>query len=1089
MLRFRGPAMRLLAGMSLLCVLLATGFVSASEPTATVPGLDLSAGFRSPPLSARPRVFWDWLNGSISREQITEDLKEMHRKGIGGAMIFQTQVEQCPDGAVIPQGVPFMSDAWRELFRHAVEEAARLGMEIGLMDSEGWNCGGPWVPPELCGRRLVWSETKVQGPGQFSEALPLPVPQVDDGRGLPFRPETVVDIAVLAIPERSANNAMKGWTLKSAYREVEQTTPDLLGWARSDKEVTNDAIPLKSVINLTEQLDAEGKLHWDVPEGDWVILRMAHALGGRPRLLTGPGPGGPMLDHLSAEAMDLHFQATVEKLAADVGLHTGKTFTFVECDSCDFGTVNWTGRFMEEFQRRRGYDMTPYLPALTGCIVENPDATERLLPEELQQRERFEKNHPLPVMTGRIVENPEATERFLFDFRQTISDCIADNHYGCFRELCRKRGLKFMSEAGGPPPGPINALRCLSRTEIPMGEFWAQEHTLNIRGAASAAHTNGVRLVAAEAFTSWEHWTQSPQDLKPFVDRAFCEGLNQCWIHGFSTSPPEAGKPGYVFYAGTHFEPNITWWEQSECLTDYLARCQFLLQQGLPVADVLCYYGEHAPNFMPPNREYWYELCPSLGDDYACDFADIETLLDRLKVEDGRLVLPDGMSYKLLVYPEAIAKGFPCHGELIRPELAQKLLELVSEGATVVWPRPSFSPGLRDYPRCDARVAEIVRELWGPDETPTGDRRIGRGRIIWGKTPREVLLGDGVLPDFSHQPMPEVPSQRLAYCHRRVGDVEIYFVANRDRTRAIDAVARFRVTGKAPELWHPDSGMLQPQIVYSDDGERTWMPLRLPPAGSAFVVFRLPAENERIVQVVRNGETLFSSNEDAPIDLSCLEFVAGEQQPNAAIALKSGSYTFCNSAGKTLTKSVRTLPNPRNLSGPWQLEFPDREIMLDELRSWTAHDQPEIRYFSGTATYRTDISIPKGNVDKTLRVYLDLGTVKNLAEVRLNDQECGLLWKEPFRVDVTESLRPGKNLLEVKVTNLWPNRLIGDAFLPEEQRTTHTNMRVFGRNSALLDSGLLGPVRLHAAKRIDLDRFLDASTTRTEPPVTSHPQP
>lgn len=1030
-------------------LLVAAALVAARSQAASASGGEvandpLAAGFVAPPPAARPRVFWDWLNGYASREQITRDLEEMRRKGIAGAMIFQVSVDPVPGGAVIPQGETFMSDRWRGLFQHAVREAARLGIEIGLMASNGWNCGGPWVPASHCGRRLVWSETKLSGPRKFSAALPPPVPQVQGGRHVPFQPNTIADIAVLAIPAGPTAGAIKDWELKAGYREVEQTTPDLLAWAEqagSDQK----GIALASVIDLTSQFKAEGRLNWNVPAGDWIVLRLAHALGGRERLWPGPGPGGPMLDHLSAEAIDVHFQATVAKLAADVGPLAGKTFTFVECDSCDLGTVNWTPRFAQEFKQRRGYDIVPYLPALMG----------------------------------RVVGSRAMTERFLYDFRQTIGDCIADNHYGRFRELCGKHGLDFMAEAGGPPPAPIDALRCYSRTTIPMGEFWSEGHTMHVRGAASAAHTNGRRLVAAEAFTSWQHWTQGPFDLKPYGDRAFCEGMNRCYIHGFASSPPEAGKPGYAYYAGTHLEPNITWWEQSHGFFDYLARCQFMLQQGLPVADVCCYYGQQAPNFIPPRRDYWYELCPSLGEDYACDFGDAETLLARAAVRDGRIVLPDGMSYRLLAFPDAIARGFPCRGRFIHPELFKKVAELARAGGTIVWPRPSLSPGLRDYPACDEQVAALAGELWGPEDKPAGERRVGEGRIIWGKTPRQVLLDAGIVPDFEQRPLAPSQQDRLAYAHRRIGQAEVYFIANRNTRNWVDAACFFRVQGKSPELWDPASGQIERQAAYDEVEGRTWMPLRLPPAGSVFVVFRSPANHARIVAAQRNGQTLFSSRTAATPDLSALTIDAVENHPGTALVRQPGDYTLESGDGKVLSARVKRLLTPL-ICGPWEVRLVSgpgapKEFKLDELVSWTQRDEPEIRHFAGTAAYRTEFSLPREYLEKRLRVCLDLGDVKHLAEVRLNGRECGLLWKPPFRLDATTALKPGKNQLEVRVTNLWPNRLIGDAQLPVEKRFTRTNMTVFNRQSPLLESGLIGPVELRVAACVPLDRVKEKS--------------
>jgi hypothetical protein len=1029
------PGILLICGTLPSCVV--AGEVSLSA------GIDsLREGFASPPASARVWVFWDWLTGNVSRRQITADLEAMHRQGISGAMIFQVSVDPVAGGPRVPDGSRFMTDEWRGLFVHAVREAARLGIQVGLMASSGWNCGGPWIPAEHAGRRLVWSETKIMGPRRFADALPPPFPKVEGGRHIPFRQDTATDIAVLAIPADAGCAPIHEWQLKAGYREVEGTTPDLLGWA-TKADAQDKGIPVSSVVDLTDRLDDEGRLEWDAPEGDWVVLRIAHAVGGRERQFTGPGAGGFMLDHLSAAAMDLHFEATIAKLAADCGELVGKAFTFVECDSCDLGTVNWTPQFAEEFARRRGYAIVRYLPALTG----------------------------------RVVGTREITERFLYDFRKTIADCIADNHYGRFRELCRGRGLSFVSEAGGPPPVMVDALQCYHRTDVPMGEFWTENHTMHVRGAASAAHTCGCRVVAAEAFTSWQHWTQGPPEMKPFADRAFCEGMNRCVIHGFACSPPEAGVPGNVFYAGTHFGPNVTWWNQARGLCDYLARCQFMLQQGLPVADVCCFPGAAVPGFIPPKRDYWYELSPSLGEDYACDFAAEDVILDRMQVRDGRLELPDGMSYRLLVLPDAIAAGHPCHGRFLTPELGRRLAELLEAGATVVWPRPTLAPGLQGHPECDEQIASLASELWGAEETDAGERRIGRGKLVWGRTPRQALLEAGVAPDFEQRPAAPA-QQRLSYIHRRLGDTDIYFVANRDPARWADTACLFRVSGRRPELWDPGSGRIVRQTVFDEIDGRTWLPLRLPPAGSVFVVFRQAADGSGIVAVERDGKTLVSSRSDAPPAISDFEVEAEPGQPPTLLASKPGNHVVRMADGTHASARVESIPPTVAVPAPWQVRFlagpnapPD--TVFETLASWSKHDTAQVRFFSGTAAYLARFTLGPEHVNDDVRVFLNLGAVRNLAEVRLNDKPCGLLWTQPYRLDVTDAIAAGDNALEVRVTNYWPNRLIGDAIAPQHERVTRTNMTVFKKDSSLLEAGLLGPVTLDFAKRVPFAESTD----------------
>ena len=374
-----------------------------------------------------------------------------------------------------------------------------------------------------------------------------------------------------------------------------------------------------------------------------------------------PGGAGLMLDHLSAEAMDLHFENTAGKLLAEMGQLAGKSLKYFHCDSWEVGQVNWTPRFMSEFRRRRGYELFPYLPALAG----------------------------------KIVVNREVTDRFYYDFRKTVGDCIVDNHYGRFRDLAHRHGVLFHPELGGAHHvTPLDALKSLGRADIPMGEFWARGNQeigdaeslrFLVRPAAMAAHTYGSNLVNAEAFTSLgPHWEEDPFQLKPVADRALCEGANRFFFHTFTHSPPEAGKPGYEYYAGSHFNPQITWWEQADAWTRYIARCQFMLQQGLFVADVCYYYGDQVPNTVPLKH-----VDPALGPGYDYDVISAEALLSRMSVRDGQIVLPDGMSYRILALPDR---------ETIDLPVLRKIAELVRAGATVIGSKPCLATGLCDYP-------------------------------------------------------------------------------------------------------------------------------------------------------------------------------------------------------------------------------------------------------------------------------------------------------------------------------------------------------------------------------------------------------
>ena len=729
--------------------------------------------------------------------------------------------------------------------------------------------------------------------------------------------------------------------------------------------------------------------------------------------------------------MDLHFEGMAKTLIEDAGDLVGKTLKYFHCDSVETGRVNWSGEFREEFKKRRGYDLLPFLP----------------------------------VLAGKIVDGREKSNRFLYDFRRTFGDCIAENHYGRFQELCHQNGMGYHAESGGPPPVPIDAIQCLGKTDIPMGEFWCRGSKFAwrvndierffVKGPASAAHLYGKNLVAAEAFTSvGPQWERDPWDMKPTVDRAFCEGVNRCFLHTFTHSPTEAGKPGYEYFAGVHFNPNITWWRQAGAWTDYLSRCQFLLQQGMFVADACYYYGDTVPSFVPLKH-----VDPSLGAGYDYDVTNSEVILTRMSVKDGRIVLPDGMSYRLLVLPEC---------EAMPINVLRKVSELVEAGATVVGPKPSKTPGLQGYPQCDKVVKDLADKLWGPcDGKTVSEHAFGKGRVIWGITLREIMSADGAKPDFEFKSSQK--DAHLDYIHRSGEEAEIYFVANR-KNRWEEAECTFRVSGKAPELWHPDTGQKCKQYLYDMADGRTRVPLRLAPFGSVFVVFRKSPDNNRIVSITRNDKEILPVASGKPGSLPFAELVGGKDDAMELRVWKPGKYKITNEQGKVTQREITAIAKPLSINGPWQVSFPKgwgapQSTVFAKLMSWTDNSDPGIKYFSGTASYRKEFDVPAAMLNGHRHFSIDLGEVKQIAEVTLNDKNLGILWKPPFRVDITKALKPGKNVLEVQVTNLWPNRLIGDLFLPADKRFTNTNITGrFTKETPLMKSGVLGPVEINVAE-------------------------
>jgi hypothetical protein len=614
------------------------------------------------------------------------------------------------------------------------------------------------------------------------------------------------------------------------------------------------------------------------------------------------------------------------------------------------------------------------------------------------------------VIAGKIVDSRPVSNRFLNDFRRTMGDLAIDHHYRLFRDGAYRHGMLIHPESGGPHAVPVDSLQCLGYNDLPMSEFWAWSWTHRIgdrnrffvKQPASSSHTYGRNLVAAEGFTTiGPHWQERIWDnLKPTFDQAVCEGLNRLVWHAFTCSPREMGLPGQEYFAGTHFNPNATWWEYSEPFLTYLNRVQFMMQQGLFVADVLYYYGNHVPNFAQLKESDPAGVLP--GYDY--DVATEEVLLTRTTAKDGRIVLPDGMSYRLLVLPRQ---------ERISLPVLRKIKKLVAAGATVIGPKPAEPVSLEGYPACDEEVVLLADELWGAG-SPEGalQRSVGAGRVISGKTAREVLLADGVPPDVE---LPDLAADAIDYIHRRLGDTEIYFLANRSNVAA-SVTCRLRVASLAPELWNAVTGERRMAGAYRIADGRTAMPLEFDPCGSWLVVFR--DEARRHPATAQGNMPEFDSR---------LE-----------------------------------------LDGPWKVRFDPAwggpgEVQFDTLMDWTKREEPGIRFYSGTAVYTKTVDLPHSALRTPhSALLLDLGQVRELAEVKVNGKPCGVAWSPPFRVDISHAIRPGSNKLEINVVNSWPNRVIGDAARPPEERLTRTNIRQLKADTPLMESGLFGPVRIVA---------------------------
>lgn len=1080
----------MIASLALLAVL---------APTSSDPLLE---SFRNPPSAARPHTWWHWMNGSVTKEGITADLQAMKEVGLAGAQLF-----------TVDQGIPagpakYMGPKWRELTAFAVKEANRLGIELCLHNCAGWSSsGGPWIKPEDSMQVLAWSEIKVAGPRSVFEKLPpLKAPRVE------AKVDWSRDIAVYAFPTPAAGTQFSEDSLgRTGVIRADGIKPDL---------TESPGIRSEKILDLTRSMDPSGSLRWEAPPGDWTVLRLGAVSTGKTNHPAPPEGTGLEVDKLSREAMDRHWDSIVAKVISDAGPLAGKTLNNALIDSYEVGGQNWTPKFREEFRRRRGYDPLKWMPALAGYTVD--------------QREK--------------------SERFLWDYRRTIADLFADNYFGRFKELCARAGIMMSVEPYGN--GGFDNIQAGLKADIPMGEFWVNGAAMeSVKLAASVSHIKGSPLVGAESFTADEgsgRWSEDPFRLKTVGDRAFANGMTRVIFHRFAHQPWLDVQPGMTMGPwGTHFDRTQTWWKEAKEWVTYLARCQSLLQQGQFVADAVYFYGEDAPLDLPGRSG----LRPSLPHGYDYDGIDASTLMT-LSVKGGRLTLPSGMSYKVLVLPDS---------QFMTPWVAMKVRDLLKAGAAVYGPKPLHTPSLVAYPASEFELKAISDQVWGAGRE--GMRRVGKGLLATGGDFGESLKGFGVQPDLE---VVRGFEANLAWIHRRAQGADIYFVSNQTY-RWIQPSLLLRSIGRKAEIWDPVTGRVQEAPSWRTVKGRTQVDLDLSPAQSLFIVLRSPGKprslpgfvkaadssasslpkivitkawygaadgrgadvTAKVKDLIAKGQTyipatnaLFGDPAYLSVKKLTLEFtldgrpmkvVADENTEADLLPQPAGSATAYDQVrlpnglplltpwvkGKYELGSVRIeapAPYEISLNSDWQVAFqPGRGAPMNaefsKLVSWPDHPDQGIRFFSGTAVYTKKLTVSREFCAKGRVVRLDLGQVKNFATVTLNGRQLGVCWMPPFTLDASSAIKPGQNHLEVRVTNLWVNRLIGDEHLPAEVEWKGRNMEAwpawlkpgeprialsrpktgritfatwhhYTKDSPLLPSGLLGPVRLQSAKHI-----------------------
>lgn len=1043
-----------------LLLTLAAGNASAST---------LRDGFTTPADSVQTSAYWYWLGGNVSADGVCKDLEAMKKAGINRAFIGNIDVGETNTPF---DKVKLFTPQWWDIIHAALKKASELDIEIGIFNCPGWSqAGGPWIEPGQAMRYLDNVKAEIDGGRKIAIHMPKPSADFQDVRVLAFpspensvpslrikatgiqgnvqyavdrNPDTEVffDDSGRAVFDISANTdiALRSIEIAPAYRPlraeaslevkegdryrqiaaftVDRSNPNVeVGWApfapvaisvpttvgkefrlsitgagkdsgikdiifssvprveryaektlskmfqsplpyweeyqwrmQPEADDSPGALAAEQIIDISNCLKGDS-LVWNAPDGRWTIMRT----GMRPTGITnGPAAAegtGLEVDKLTSAYLQHHFDSFIGEILRRIPPEDRKTFRVVVADSYEKGGQNFSDTFIADFTQRYGYDPLPYLPVYDGIVVGSRDIS----------------------------------DRFLWDMRRFVADRLAYAHIGGMREIAHKHGLTLWLENYGHWGFPGEFLQYGGQSDEVSGEYWSEGTLGDIenRAASSCAHIYGKTKVSAESFTAaGNDFGRYPALMKQRGDRFFAEGINNTLLH-VNIAQPYDTVPGMNAWFGNEFNRNNTWFRQIDLFTSYLKRCNYMLQQGLNVADAAYFIGEDAPKMTGTTD-------PALPRGYQFDYINGEVLLDHITVKDGKWTLPHGTQYRILVLPKL---------ETMRPELIERLKTLVAEGGVLLGPAPRRSPSLEGYPLADKKVAETAAELWkGIDGKTVKAGKYGKGTVLNGMDMAEALAYIGCEPDFSTDSPVHVD-----YGHRDTGDRQIYFISNQTPER-IDFNGTFRVAGLSPELWNAIDGSVRELPEYTSDGKTSTMPIALEPFESAFIVFGKDSQKKE-----------------------------GKNYP----------------AAEKLTA----------LDGQWRISFeeghrgPSKPVKTKEIKDLTLWGDSDVQHFSGTVTYETDFKLKKLPTDEHL--FVNTGIVGVMAKVYVNGRYAGGVWTAPYRVDITDFVKKGKNDIKIEVVNNWINRLIGDSALPEAERHTWTANNPGRPDSPLQPSGLL----------------------------------
>ncbi len=1101
-----------LASFFLICSCILTAQVNAQVS---------SESFKNPPIQYHPKTWMHAMSGNMSKAGITKDFEAMSKAGLSGLLLFN-----------VTQGIPlgkikFNSPEHIAILKFAAQEAERLNLTFGIHNCDGWSSsGGPWVKPEESMKMVVYSFALTKGGENLSLNIPEPTKrenyyqdliaiaypslksEIQDEKPVKITSsdptldiELVTDkkwdadtkikkttdenpwiqfeyqdeqpiasancrfidrggevelsgsddgISFKLIKKLEKNRTGKGeWTVHSHFetqkfkyyrltfnsemtlKEVNISSvyliDDLFGrtaLARTENSdlksigtPTSDmVINNKKMIDVSKLMDAQGNFKGDLPAGDWTIMRFGVTSTGAYNNPASDEGRGLEVNKLNRAAFKHHYDEYVKKVVIASKPVAPNAFQYVEIDSYEMGGENWTNNLNGLFKARYGYDLMKFMPLFAGKFVESADASEGVLQ----------------------------------DLRGLISDLMTNNYFGYFQELCHKDGLRTYIENYGL--GPLNDLDVGGKADIPMGEFWMNREITQVASPVSAAHIYGRNIISAESFTSTPeiNWKGNPAMAKMSGDKAWAVGINEFMFHRFAHQANTHVEPGMTMNRwGFHMDRTQTWWYNAGAAWfKYVGRGSYLLQQGLPVSDLLVFVGDGSPSSVVSRKDFK----PALPEGISFDNVNSEVLKDRLTVKNGKLVLPEGTSYKALVLKNS---------KQIKLSTLKRISELAEKGAIIIGDKPISMLG---YLHTDAEVEEfnqLVTKVWNSKNTYLG--------YNW----TSILPKSNINKDFEIEGRSDIN-----FMHRKSGADDIYFSYNPDSISRTFKI-RFDVNDKTPEIWNPMDGSILKVAQYQEKNGFTNLSINLMPQESFFIVFK-PKHNSFIGVKPEK-------------DYANLNLTVTTESMLKANVKANGKYAVALNSGKNWNFEVKDLLAPLAINGSWEVSFNKAQgyggkIEFKNLIDWKDHPKDSIKYYSGTATYYKNFNVPAEFIKSNRNYILDLGEVSIVAEVKINGKDLGVLWMPPFKKDISGYLKVGKNVLEIKITNQWSNRLIGDERYPKQDggyalesyrptgnmpewytnndpmpagpRTTFTTAPFYKKTDPLMSSGLLGPVKI-----------------------------